>query len=265
MPAPFVDIHCHLIPGIDDGAKDWRQTMAMARMAAADGIRTIICTPHQLGSFAHNRGDEIRRRTTRLQQALDEQQIQLRVLPGGDVRIEEDMLQQVSSGEVLTLADRGRHVLLELPREVYFPLDRVLDQLDTLGMQGILSHPERNQGLLHDWTAVDSLVRAGCLMQVTSGSLHGLFGVASQKMALWMLEHQLVHFIATDAHGARSRRPLLGRSYELVCELAGEVTARNVCCEFPAAVAAGRRVHPPQPKQPRRPVVRWLSWRRRAA
>ena len=233
-------------------------------MAADDGIQTVVCTPHQLGGFAHNHGDEIRRRTDRLQETLDEQGIALRVLPGGDVRVESDMLSLVHSGEVLTLGDHGRHVLLELPHEIYLPLEDLLRRLESCGMQGILSHPERNQGLLHDWPAVASLIDAGCLMQVTAGSLHGAFGPEPQRLAMWMLEHQMVHFVATDAHGPRSRRPLLRRSYELVSETAGEDTARAVCCEFPAAVAAGRRVDPP-PAKPWRRVRSWLPWRRRAA
>lgn len=266
MSAPFVDIHCHLIPGIDDGARDWTQSLAMAQMAVADGIQTIICTPHQLGSFAHNRGAEIRRRTTRLQQLLQEHQVPLRVLPGGDVRVEADMISQIRSGEVLTLGDRGVHVLLELPHELYFPLDDVLQRLHQLGMQGILSHPERNQGLLHDWSIAEALVDQGCLMQITAGSLHGAFGPASQKLALWMLDYELAHFIASDAHGHLSRRPLLRRAYDLAKERCGVETARRICCEHPRAVAAGELIQPPQPKPRRRPrlATNWLPWRRAA-
>src|SRR5688572_1974200 len=88
----FVDIHCHLVPGIDDGAKTWQESLAMARMAVADGITTIVVTPHQLGTYAHNSGELIRHRTAELQQELDAHDIPLQVLPGADVRIDDGMI-----------------------------------------------------------------------------------------------------------------------------------------------------------------------------
>ena len=241
---PFVDIHCHLMPGIDDGAKSWDDTLAMAELAARDGTGTIILTPHQLGNFCHNLGDDIRTRTRQVQEVLDAERIPLRVLPGGDVRIEDDMLRLIQAGDVLTLADRGVHVLLELPHELYFPLEPVLGDLASAGMQGILSHPERNAGLLSQPQLLPQLVDQGCLMQVTSGSLAGSFGPASQRLAENMLRDGLVHFLASDGHGPRSRRPLMGRGFRRASELVGEMVAEQICCTNPAAVAEGRRVEP---------------------
>ena len=260
----FVDIHCHLIPGIDDGATDWDATLAMAEMAVQDGIETIICTPHQLGAFAHNHGDDIRRRTRELQQQLDDHQIPLTVLPGGDVRIEAEMMTKLRSGEVMSLADQRSHVLLELPHELYFPIQDVLRRLEKMGMQGILSHPERNQGLLKDWNIVFDLVRDGCLMQVTAGSLHGTFGSNCQKMAHWMVEHRLVHFVATDAHSPKARRPLIRRAFDVVERLAGRETAERVCCHNPAKVATGKPVSIHAPITPKSKGFTWLPWRRAA-
>jgi len=242
MPPPFVDIHCHLLPGIDDGAKNWDVTLAMARMAVDDGTQTIIVTPHQLGNFVHNLGDDIRARTAQLQQVLTDHEIPLEVLPGGDVRIEDGMVQQLISGEVLTLADRRRHVLLELPHELYFPLEGLLRDLKSHGMVGILSHPERNHGILTDPDVLPALVEAGCLMQVTAGSLMGTFGGASQQLARWMLTQGLIHFLATDAHSEKARRPLLQRAFQEACSQVGEVLAVEMCCDNPRAVAHGETV-----------------------
>ena len=105
MTPNFVDIHCHLSPGVDDGAADLAASMTMARMAVADGTRTIIATPHQLGGYAGNRGDEIRRRTAELQRELTAAGIALAVLPGGDVRIEDDLPARLRTGEALTLGE----------------------------------------------------------------------------------------------------------------------------------------------------------------
>lgn len=244
MPTPFVDIHCHLLPGIDDGATDEAVSLEMARMAVESGTQTIIATPHQLGSYGTNRGADIRRQVDLLQRRLTHANIPLTVLPGGDVRIEDGMMEKIASGEVLTLADRGRHVLLELPHELYFPLEPVLEQLRRRGLVGILSHPERNMGLLRQPTITASLVEAGCLMQVTAGSLVGAMGPAPQRMAEWMLSENLVHFVATDAHGIRSRRPRMKRAFERIWELAGKSIATQLCATNPAAVATGQPVAP---------------------
>jgi protein-tyrosine phosphatase len=236
----FVDIHCHLVPAIDDGASSWDESLAMARMAVADGIDTIICTPHQCGNYAGNRGDDIRAAVAQLQQQLDRSKIPLRVLPGADVRIEANMIQQLVCGDVLTLADRSRHVLLELPHELYMPLEPVLAGLRKHSLVGILSHPERNQGILRRPEVVAPLVEAGCLMQITAGSLMGTFGEAIQRLSEKLLTKGLVHFIATDAHGIRARRPLIHRAFQRAAELVGEQQAIAICCHNPHCVAEGR-------------------------
>lgn len=243
-PEPFVDIHCHLVPGIDDGAKNWDETLAMARMAVADGIHTIVVTPHQLGNFSHNDAATIRARTSELQTFLERQQIPLRVLPGADVRIESDLAARIGRDEVMSLADRRRHILLELPHELYIPLDRLLSELAAQNMVGILSHPERNLGILEQPDVVRPLVAAGCLMQITAGSLLGAFGAESQKLSDWLVEQGLVHFVSTDAHGSKSRRPLLRHAFDRVVKLAGWETATALCCRNPSAVAAGEKVIP---------------------
>jgi protein-tyrosine phosphatase len=258
MASAFIDIHCHLLPGIDDGAPDLSTALAMAEMAVADGTRTVVATPHQLGNFGHNRGAEIRRRTAELQCELAAAGIPLTVLPGGDVRIEDGMLARLASGDVLTIADRRRHVLLELPHELYFPIDGLLDSLKRQGMIGVLSHPERNAGLMAQPTLVAGLVDAGCLMQVTAGSLLGAFGPRCQDVSEWLLAQGLVHFVASDAHGADSRRPLLRRAFERVAELTDAATADDLFCRRPARVIAGEDVPGGRRDAPLKP----RRWRR---
>ena len=255
----FVDIHCHLLPGIDDGASDIKASLAMAEMTARDGIATVIATPHQLGSFGQNRGSQIRELVAQTQSCLDAARIPLRVLPGADVRIEPGMLEGIQQGEVLTLADRGKHLLLELPHELYFSIDALLVQLQSLGIQGILSHPERNAGILSKPQIVEQLVDQGCLMQVTAGRLIGSFGPASQQLAESMLVNGLVHFLATDAHGVRSRRPLMQRSFVRACEMAGTDTAKRICCDNPQRVAAGQPVTGGRLVKSNKKLIRWLA------
>jgi protein-tyrosine phosphatase len=242
MAISFVDVHCHLLPGIDDGAKDWDESLAMARLAVEDGTATIVATPHQLGNFDHNRGDDIRGLVAEVQQRITAARIPLTVLPGADVRIEPDMVERLVRGDVLTLGDHRRHVLLELPHELYLPLEPLLERLSRRKIIGVLSHPERNQGILRQPDVLGPLVDAGCLLQITAGSLCGTFGPECQAFCEWLLSEGLVHFVATDAHGPRSRRPLMQRAFERVVELAGETTATDLCSNNPGRVAAGQSV-----------------------
>lgn len=263
MTPTFVDMHCHLLPGIDDGAKDWEQSLAMARLAVDDGTTTIVATPHQLGNYSQNRGDEIRLLTAELQEKLEAADVPLTVLPGGEIRIEPGMVKRVVEGDLLSLGDHQRHVLLELPHELYVPLEPVLDELAQRRMVGILAHPERNRGLLRQPELVESLVDAGCLMQITAGSLCGTLGSDALAFSEWMVTQGLVHMVATDAHGPRSRRPLMGRAFDRSCELADESTAAALCCENPSLVAEGQTVQ--AGRRAERTKRRGGWWARRAS
>ena len=258
---PFVDIHCHLLPGLDDGAATLDEALAMAEMAVADGIGTIVATTHQLGNHAQNSGQTIRTTAAQFQQALRQRRIPLCVLPGADVRIEPDLVRKIRVGEVLTLADRCRHVLLELPHDVYLPLDRLLAELGSAGMVGVLSHPERNRGIFNQPSVLRPLVEHGCLLQVTAGSLTGAFGQHVQRFSESLVEQGLVHFISTDAHGTKVRPPTLSEAFQRVIELAGRDTAVDLCCRNPAAVAGGEKVMPGCRRRSAKSA--WTGWLRR--
>lgn len=257
----FVDLHCHLLPGIDDGPESWEVSLDMARAAVAEGIGTVVCTPHQLGKHSDNTGERIRPLVSELQDRLRAEEIPLRVLPGGDVRIEAELVSKVLQGEVVSLADRRRHVLLELPHDLYLPLDRLLEDLSAAGLVGVLSHPERNRGLLRDPSVLRPLVEAGCLMQVTAGSVMGDFGGPAQQLAQSMIEQGLVHFLATDAHNTRSRPPSMRPAYERVCQWVGEEAAARLCAVHPARVVEGRDLPSRPPAAKRKGLSAWLGWK----
>lgn len=259
---PLVDIHCHLLPEIDDGARDWPESLAMAEIAVSEGFQQVIATPHQLGNYPQNHGNTIRKRANQLQQHLDLRKIELEILPGADVRMEPDLIARVRRGDVLTLADRGRHVLLELPHEVFLPMDRLLESMNRAGLVGILSHPERNLGILARPNVVDPLVDNGCLLQVTAGSITGTFGPDCRKLAERLVEDGMVHFLATDAHHATGRRPLMQKAFARVAELTDYDTAVRLCCHNPAKVAAGQDVHAGRFARRRSVFGRLLSWRK---
>ncbi len=261
---PLVDIHCHLIPGIDDGAKNWDETLAMARMAVADGIGTIVVTPHQLGGFAQNTGPAIRQRTIELQQFLDRHEVPLTVLPGADVRIEAGMVARLRTGDVLTLADRQQHVLLELPHEMYVPLEHLLAELGAARMAGILSHPERNLGILAEPRLVARLVDRGCLMQITAGSLLVLSGRRCKNSATpWCRTDWCISSAPTPTASAVGA-PCSAQAQQRVAELSGGALADELCADNPAAVAAGRPVAAGRRTARPARTKAWFGWKKAA-
>ncbi len=260
---PLVDIHCHLLPDVDDGPRGWAEVLRMARIAVSEGIRLAIATPHQGGVYGHVRAPAVRDKTRQLVDLLARHEIPLRVLPGAEVRIEEQLPQRLRDGRVLTLGDHGKHVLLELPHRLGFPLDALFEALRDQDLVAVVSRPERNRGLLEQRGKIPELVEQGCLMQLTSGSLLGYFGDEPRRAAEWMLAEGWAHVLATDAHGACARRPLFRRAFERAAELAGHRSAVILCCENPAAIAAGLPAVGRLPRPARRATVaRWLPWRR---
>lgn len=250
----FVDIHCHIVPGIDDGAADSAESLAMARMAAADGTRSLIATPHQLGGNAHVTAEAIRQGVAALEAALEAERIGVAVRPGADVRIEPELPKLLKQGKVLTLADRGRHVLLELPHDTYIPLEPLLAALDRQGLVGILSHPERNRGIIRTPEVMENVVAAGGLLQITASSITGGFGSTPQRIARYAIEKRLIHFVASDAHDTVKRPFGMQAAYDAVCDMADEHLAQLVCCHNPARVFAGEDVDidGPRRNRPRR-------------
>jgi protein-tyrosine phosphatase len=184
----------------------------------------------------------------------------LTVLPGADVRVREDLPELVQRGEVLTLADRRRHVLLELPHEQSLPLGRLLYRLQAEGVCSILSHPERNQALARDPDLLRPWVQQGCLVQVTAGSITGGFGPEAQRVTRWLLREDLVHLVATDAHDLVRRPPLLRDAFDRVCRWEGPDRAHKLFVENPRRVACGEEVEVPLPtSSPRRGLGGWWS------
>jgi len=259
---PLVDIHCHPLPELDDGASSWDEALAMARLAVEDGITCIVATAHQLGAYGHVQGDMIRRQAAQYQQKLDQQGVKLKILPGAEIRIEPELVPRIERGDLLSLADRRRHVLLELPHDVYFPIERVLAELKAAGMTCILAHPERNQAIRSKPEILAALVRGGCLLQVTGGSLFGAFGRDVQRFTSRLIQQGLVHFVSSDAHGPRARRPLLAAAFQAVAGLVDEAAAIDLLSRNPACVAEGRDVAPDRPALRRSSCGGWFFWRK---
>ena len=141
----YVDIHCHCVPGIDDGPETMLNGLALCRALVKDGIDTVIATPHQLGRYnGFNDAQKIRDSVRELNERLERNDIALKVFPGGDVRVDERICRLIEEDKVLTLADGGKYILLELPGEVFIDIEPLILGLLSLGIRTIISHPERH-------------------------------------------------------------------------------------------------------------------------
>lgn len=236
----MIDLHCHIIPGIDDGAADLQTSLEMARIAVADGVEVLACTPHILPGVYHNCGSEIRAATRELQLRLDDSDIPLRLVSGADVHLVPDMPAGLRSGRILSLADT-RYVLVEPPHHVA-PLRLVETFFGILvnGYVPVLTHPERLTWIESHYAAIVQLFQKGVWMQITAGSLLGGFGRGPRYWAERMLEEGRVHILASDAHGVGRRRPNLGRGREAAAKLVGEQEAEHLVYTRPLGILENR-------------------------
>jgi protein-tyrosine phosphatase len=220
-----IDLHCHILPGIDDGAPDIETSLEMARMAESDGIEVIACTPHMMPGVYDNRGPAVRRAISALQQRLDEEGISIRLTTGADVHLQSDLAGKLKDGELLSLGDT-RYFLFEPPHHVAPPrLEDAIFDVMSAGYMPILTHPERLTWIESHYDVMKRIVRAGGWMQITCGSLTGRFGKRPKYWAERMVDEGLVHILATDAHNLRNRKPSMASARDAVAERLGEQAA----------------------------------------
>jgi protein-tyrosine phosphatase len=232
----MIDLHCHMLPGIDDGARDVSVSLAMAKASVAQGITTVACTPHILPGLYHNNGPEIRQATARLQELLDKEKIPLRLTTGADVHMAPDFIAGLRSGRLLSIAD-SRYVLVEPPHHTAPPqLEDFFFNMVVAGYVPILTHPERLSWVPGRYEAIKRLVAAGVWMQITAGSLTGAFGRTALYWGQRMLDEGCVHLIASDAHDLTQRPQNLAAGYECAAKRVGGAEAEYLVLTRPIGV-----------------------------
>lgn len=232
----MIDLHCHLLPGIDDGAPDLETSLAMARMAVADGVQCVACTPHIYPGLYDNTACTIRAAIVDLQDALDQQAIALRLVEGADVHLQPDLVSDIRAERIPTLAG-SRYLLLEPPHHVAPPrFEETVFNLQVAGYVPVITHPERLTWLGDSYAVFQRLAAAGVWMQITAGSLVGRFGKTPRHWGERMLDDGLVHILATDAHDTRRRPPLLAEGREAAARRVGEAEARRMVTDRPQTI-----------------------------
>ncbi|MGH7889143.1 MAG: tyrosine-protein phosphatase, partial [Thermodesulfobacteriota bacterium] len=204
----MVDIHCHLLPNVDDGPAQWEESLEMARMAVRDGISISVTTPHCIqGTKWEPHPDEIREKVNELNHRLLYEKIPLTVLTGMEVGISENLPELVNSGRVLTLGD-SNYLLVEIPFiSIPLGIEEVIFNLKAKGIITVLAHPERNKEIQKNPKRVLELVNAGALVQITAGSCCGYFGENAMRCVKELAKLGAIHAVASDAHDLDKRPP----------------------------------------------------------
>jgi protein-tyrosine phosphatase len=275
----MIDLHLHLLPGLDDGAKTLEESIQMCWISYRDGVRTIVATPHTLnGLYVNDREailDKVKELNTALEKfafgndlndqndpnvtnehnVLNEHSASMhspvdafRILPGADVRLCEKTLLQLDQGEVMTISDGKKYLFLEFPFQgIPYQAEEIIFQIRTRGIIPIITHPERNLEIGQRPQRYYEMIRMGCLGQVTAMSLTGDFGSRVRQIAERLLKNRLIHFIASDAHSTDGRPPILSEGVRAAEKIVGKEEAQKMVTKYPQAILEGRKPNVPEP------------------
>ena len=256
----MIDLHCHILPGMDDGPADIEECLVMARLAAEDGIHTVVATPHSRNGMYENARGDICRRVQELNRILEAAAIDLVVLPGAEEFIRPELGLAGEPDKICTLNDNGRYVLVEFP---FMTVPQGAGELfirmkQRRGLTPVLAHPERNAAIQKNIEILYPFVSSGCLTQITAMSLTGDLGEPARACACRMVEMRMAHVIASDAHSAGHRRPKLSSAVSVAAEILGSrQEAEAMVMGTPRAIIAGRAFRLPHLIMPRK-KKRWF-------
>jgi len=210
----MIDLHAHILPGLDDGAETLDESIEMCWLSYQDGVRTIVATPHILPGIYKNDRSKILSKLHELNEAFihselrtPNSELSLKILPGADVHFSLDMLQLCENGEIVTVNDNGRYLMVEFDFQgIPYHAEDVLFQMIMHGIIPIITHPERNLEIARSPNRYYEIIKMGCLGQVTAMSLTGGFGPGVRRIAEKLLKNRLAHVIASDSHSITEDR-----------------------------------------------------------
>ena len=233
----MIDIHSHILYGVDDGSKSWEMTLEMCSRAIRDGITHLVATPHANDTYVFDR-DLVRDLVVKLANEIGDQ---LAFSVGCDFHLSYDNIEDaISHPHRYTIAAK-QYLLVELSEYGIPPhLSDGFFKLQSAGIVPIITHPERNAILQRTPERVLEWVDSGCLVQVTASAVTGFWGPIAKRVAMWLMEHDAVHVLATDAHDVKNRPPILSEGRDAVSKRFGGDFARVLVLDNPAAIIAGQ-------------------------
>ncbi len=240
----MIDIHSHLLPGLDDGASDLDTSIKMAEMAYEDGIRGMVCTPHIMPGVYNNTASIIGDRSKQVRSALEERGIGLVLFVGADVHIAPDLIKRLEAGEIPTIA-KSRYFLFEPSHHVLTPrIETLASSLIAAGFIPIITHPERLSWIANHYDTFERMNEAGCLIQVTAGSITGDFGKHALYYAEKLIDDGRVDVVATDTHDPKRRPPILSRARDAVAARLDDEEAIAMVEKRPLMILLNQEMQP---------------------
>lgn len=253
----MIDLHVHILPGIDDGPEDFAESLRMCRLAYADGIHTLVATPHLNPGLYHSSPKTILAKVAELNQKLKNhfaasktlEKMDLKIIPGADIHLSFFLRQNFSWEDLIFINENHKYFLLELPD--YFliePVKKFIASFREKGIIPIISHPERNFLLQKNSQILADLIRVGALSQITAMSITGFFGQKAKEAAFFFLHQNLAHLLASDAHSSKSRPPILSQALAEISTHLGREKAWRMVHDLPLAIVNGEAIEIPDPE-----------------
>jgi protein-tyrosine phosphatase len=245
----MIDLHCHVLPGLDDGSRLLEETMDMARTAVGNNIDTIVATPHSLNGFFVSNWEEVVSLTDTVRKALEAEKIPLTLFPGMETQMCPEYFEALEKGQATTINDNGKYLLIEFPPFSMPPGSRAfIHKLQLQGYTPVIAHPERHLILQNDLEQLSELVQQGALCQLTALSVTGHLGSYVQRSAVQMIKTGLAHVIATDAHSDDQRLLSLAPAVDMAADILQDYgRAEKMVTSTPAAIIAGEDVEVDEP------------------
>lgn len=244
----MVDLHTHILPGIDDGAKCLEEALQMCRVAFQDGIRSIVATPH-IGKFPNSK-EVISKKAEELKEKLNANRVNIDLFIGSDLQLTPDIFTLIENRSVVTI-NNSRYLLLDIPHSLLPPnIELITERLIERGVVPLIGHPERCLQIQEDLGVLYAIVKLGAVVQITASSITGGMGTKARDTVYSILRHDLAHVISTDTHGLNTRPPVLSEAVNNASGIIGREKALAMVTTIPQDIIGDRPLLLPKPKKP---------------
>jgi protein-tyrosine phosphatase len=234
----MIDIHCHILPGLDDGAQNLDDSLAIAEAACDDGIKKIVVTPHVFrDNFSLFELSRFEQKMNEVERYLERNRVDIELYPGAEVHFSHDLIEQVKRNRDNLVLNKSSYLLIEFPSDhIFSGAKNIFFELMSEGITPIIAHPERNKVFIRHTSLLYELIQQGSLAQANSGSFLGLYGLTIQRKAIEFLKLNMLHFIASDAHSANFLNRGLSKVISFVSGVIGKEGAMALVDSNPQAV-----------------------------